>query len=134
MPARPLEPTAYGRQPIGRIISMPDRNSGEIWYLTYAADESAYVHITTEAPPDRFASQVQAYDSENGPWMDKGIRLFIRNGRLGYDMPQLDSPRKNAVTSAPVAARRLWKRFCLYLQLGPWRKPGDALGYKEVRI
>ncbi len=114
--------------PMPAYFSMIDREDGTEWFLTWLAQDG-YFSISDTPPPDRFQTQVLRFGPQDGPWLGNGIRLLVRDGRLGYDMPRVADKTISPLTFA----RSKWKRYSLQVQRGPWQREGDTLGYKEVR-
>lgn len=130
VPGNPLTPR--GQDPIRvpgtpPILALTDRDDGTVWYLTWGPAEDGYVKISDVPPQAKFTTQIVTYGPWEGPYLGQGARLFVRGGRLGYDVVEgeYNSP-------APVA-RRKWVRYALRLYLHPlWRRFGDRVKYQEI--
>ena len=112
-------------------FAMEDREDGTIWYLSHLSSEDR-VRITDVAPTKAMLGDVVEYGPYDGPWVGFGLRLFVRDGRIGYDMPDLGQGVTDMSSSA-VTTRNGWQRYALEIyQPQEWHEEGDTLGYRLI--
>lgn len=109
--------------PLPRMLVMTDRADGKLWLLTHDRGDTAEalgyarkerMAIMDEVPEDiqrRLRGEVQVYGPEDGPFLAEHPhpRLFIENGRLGYEYDELPlelTDRDNAPICSRVGSKR----------------------------
>lgn len=100
--------------PIPFTVGLTDRTTGKIWYLKVDPANLDLVGNPRLVLTDTIAlgDQKQAYifDAWSGPGLGQSIRLFVRNGRLGYE-----TVTGYTVSSQPVIARAVNNDLIWYL-------------------
>lgn len=111
-------------------FAMEDREDGTIWYLSHRSADDR-VRITDEAPTRMMLGDVYQFGPYDGPWLgEPALRLFVRDGHIGYDIPDLGQGITD-LSSSRITTRNGWQRYCLGLrQPEEWSAPGDTLGYE----
>lgn len=130
--------------PLPQYMVMTDRADGTLWLLSYnltdlnpPADGFGRISITDVLPstPDKLifgpyeGPYVQEVTNEQG---NPIIRLLIRDGHIGYEMPNF-GPGVQSLDTARVLTRRgvanILREIVVPLA---WRSAGDTLGWKVV--
>lgn len=114
--------------PLPQFVVFTDRDDGTEWVLSFAAvDGVTYISINDQALernnlPDRVDAH---YVGKEGVPIGEGLRLFVRGGRLGYEMVQY-------VARRPVWARKGVKREAYPIIIpSSYRTFGDVLGWDD---
>jgi len=100
LPGRPDIP------PIFRTIAMKDRDDPATVWMLQAEPDGDYIKLVTPLPP-RFYGQV--FEPFDGPWIGdvtRPVRLFVRGGALGYDVPSVKVLTRPAYAPERHRARR----------------------------
>lgn len=113
-------------------FAMEDREDGTLWYLSHRSADDR-VRITDVPPTKAMLGDVMEFGPYDGPWIGSPpIRLFVRDGYIGYDMPDLGQGISDLSSSA-VTTRNGWQRYCLEIyQPREWHEEGDTLGYRLI--
>ena len=104
--------------PVWTILT--DRSTGALWSLVHDTTHT-YVGISdVAAPADE--PVIAVYGPMSGPYLGDGIRLFVRDGRLGFEA--VDGP---VIVDRPVLTRRAKEPITINIILPVTRDPHNAV-------
>lgn len=124
--------------PLPPFIFMTDREDGTIWQLSHDTDDD---HVGIDDSGIGTKVHYELYGPYDGPWIyaDPPIRMLIRDGRLGYDIPDAtDLAVKYSNGAIMTREGNTAASFEIKLPSedttglrAPWRAPGDVLAFEE---
>lgn len=132
----PANSTPIVRFPMSYIFT--DREDGKLWLLSFetqeeSADGTGHI-ILTDAIPRRIRLHSRTYPAGEEPTLggNPSIRLFVRDGRLGYEVVPLPRPEQDKDQGRVLARQGLSSEFREIIIPSSWEKPSDRLGWTVI--
>lgn len=121
--------------PVQSFFAMVDRGTGTLWYLSHRSTDNR-ISINDTFPSAFQALDLFQYGAYDGPYIpsprrDAILRLFVRDGRLGYEVVDLGHAVVD-VDAAPVRSRKNFQLYALEVYHGNWEFDGDEIGWRLV--
>ncbi len=115
---------------------MTDRDDGTIWKLIHDSVETLVGIDDSGVGNDTFFT---VYGPFEGPWLPREptIRIFIRGGRLGYeiqDLPVWLADRDQHRVMTRDGAEQFIYELIVPVGSEPWQQFPDELGYEEFEL
>lgn len=127
-------PGSVRKPPLPQFTVLRDRGDDHLWVLSFAiANSLLHISINDEGLdrgilPDR--QDLYSYEGDGyGVGMGKGIRLFVRNGRLGYEVAGFDTN-----SSPPWARKGVQREAHQVIVPSTYKHFGDMLGWIEENV
>lgn len=119
--------------PLPQFVVFLDRDDGTEWALSHADDDEDQTRVTTNTdltavkinrgslPPRKDVLRIDNLG------LGEGIRLFVRGGRLGYELTPFETSGVPAQTRIGVVR----ESYALY-RPSSWYEDGDNLAWSDV--
>ena len=114
-------------------VAFQDRNDpSRLWYLTHRSTDDR-IALTDALPHKAVRGQTRVFEAFREPVIEfqpHRIRVFVRGGRLGYEL--IHTPGAQA---APLMSRSGFEKLAMQIVRGSqFRTDGDVLAWQDVEI